>query len=180
MINFNCNIKVKHNFKNINTITQKLPQIAKEITEDVLKNIRGYAIKLEKGHNEEGILVEMVDMSTKEVKGRVYADPSKFMSNGVSYLFFEYFGTGANAEMEHVGKSRHFIESGYTEWFIPVSKVEKALGYPIVNIQGVDFYIAHGMKANHFMGDAGFQSRDENVDIAKKKIEAMLKEVCRQ
>lgn len=175
-----CNIKVKHNFKNINAITQKLPQIAKEITEDVLKNIRGYAVRLEKGHNEEGILVEMVDMSTKEVKGRVYADPSKFMSNGVSYLFFEYFGTGANAEMEHVGKSRHFIESSYTEWFIPVSKVEKALGYPIVNIQGVDFYIAHGMKANHFMGDAGFQSRDENVDIAKKKIEAMLKEVCRQ
>ena len=180
MINFNCNIKVKHNFKNIDAIIQKLPQTAKIITEDVLKNIRGYAIRLEKGNNEEGILVEMIDMSTKEVKGKVYADPSKFMSNGVSYLFFEYFGTGANAEKEHVGKSKHFIESGYTEWFIPVSKVEKALGYPIVNIQGVDFYIAHGMKANHFMGDAGFQSRDENVDIAKKKIEAMLKEVCRQ
>ena len=31
-----CNIKVKHNFKNINAITQKLPQIAKEITYDVL------------------------------------------------------------------------------------------------------------------------------------------------
>ena len=75
----------------------------------------------------------MIDMSTKEVKGRVFADPSKFMSNGVSYLFFEYFGTGANAEMEHVGKSKHFIESGYTEWFIPVSKVEKALGTGLSN-----------------------------------------------
>lgn len=53
MINFNCNIKVKHNFKNINAIVQKLPQTAKIITEDVLKNIRGYAIKLEKEHNEE-------------------------------------------------------------------------------------------------------------------------------
>lgn len=53
MINFNCNIKVKHNFKNINAIMQKLPQTAKVITEDVLKNIRGYAIRLEKGHNEE-------------------------------------------------------------------------------------------------------------------------------
>lgn len=63
-----CDIKVKHNFKNIKAITQKLPQIAKEITEDVLNNIRGYAIRLEKGHNEEGILVEMIDMSTKEVK----------------------------------------------------------------------------------------------------------------
>ena len=43
MINFNCNIKVKHNFKNINAIMQKLPQTAKAITEDVLKNIRDYA-----------------------------------------------------------------------------------------------------------------------------------------
>jgi hypothetical protein len=68
MINFNCNIKVKHNFKNIDAIIQKLPQTAKIITEDVLKNIRGYAIRLEKGHKEEGILVEMIDMSTKEVK----------------------------------------------------------------------------------------------------------------
>lgn len=179
MINFNCNIKVKHNFKNIDAIVKKLPQTAKIITEDVLKNIRGYAIRLEKGHNEEGILVEMIDMSTKEVKGKVYADPSKFMSNGVSYLFFEYFGTGANAEMEHVGKSKHFLESGYTEWFIPVSKVEKALPYPVVNIQGMDFYIAHGMKANHFIADAGFKSRNENAEIVKKKLEEMLKEVCK-
>ena len=94
MINFDCKIKVKHNFKNISAIARKLPQMAKEITEDVLNNIRGYAIRLERGHNEDGILVEMIDMSTKEVKGRVYADPSKFMTeNGQSYLWFEYFGT---------------------------------------------------------------------------------------
>lgn len=68
MIKFNCNIKVKHNFKNIDTIIQKLPQTAQMITENVLKNIRGYAIRLEKGHTEDGILVEMIDMSTKEVK----------------------------------------------------------------------------------------------------------------
>ncbi len=47
-INFNCKMKVKHNFKNINSIVQKLPQVANEFTEDILKNIRGYAIKLEK------------------------------------------------------------------------------------------------------------------------------------
>lgn len=48
MISFNCNFKVKHNFKNIDTIIQRLPKTAQMITEDVLKNIRGYAIKLEK------------------------------------------------------------------------------------------------------------------------------------
>ncbi len=177
MINFNCNFKVKHNFKNINAITQKLPQTAKLITEDVLKNIRGYAIRLEKGHNENGILVEMIDMSTKEVKGRVYADPSKFMTeNGQSYLWFEYFGTGQYAEKEHIGRTKHFIESGYTEWYIPVNKVGRSLSYPIVTINKQQFYVAVGSKANHFISDAEFESRNENSEIARKRLNEMLKE----
>lgn len=180
MISFNCNFKVKHNFKNINAIKQKLPQTAKIITEDVLKNIRGYAIRLEKGHKEDGILVEMVDMSTKEVKGRVYADPSKFMTeNGQSYLWFEYFGTGQFAEQEHIGKTKHFIESGYTEWYIPVNKVGRSLSYPIVTINKQQFYVAVGSKANHFIGDAEFESRNENTEIAKKRLDEMLKECCK-
>lgn len=177
MISFNCNFKVKHNFKNVNAITQKLPQTAKLITEDVLKNIRGYAIRLEKGHNENGILVEMIDMSTKEVKGRVYADPSKFMTeNGQSYLWFEYFGTGQYAEQEHIGKTKHFIESGYTEWYIPVNKVGRSLSYPIVTINKQQFYVAVGSKANRFISDAEFESRNENSEIARKRLNEMLKE----
>lgn len=180
MINFNCNIKVKHNFKNINAIIQKLPQTVKIATEEVLKNIRGYAIRLEKGHNEDGILVEIIDMSTKEVKGKVYADPSKFMTeNGQSYLWFEYFGTGQYAEQEHIGKTKHFIESGYTEWYIPVNKVGKSLSYPIVTIKGEQFYVAVGSKANHFLSDSEFKSRNENVEIVKKKLDEMLKEICK-
>ncbi len=180
MINFDCKIKVKHNFKNIDNIMKKLPQIAKESTEDILKNIRGYAVRLEKGHKDEGILVEMIDMSTKKVKGRVYADPSKFMTeNGQSYLWFEYFGTGQYAEQEHIGKTKHFIESGYTEWFIPVNKVGRTLNYPIVTIGDGQFYVAVGSKANHFMSDAEFKSRNENAEIAKKKLKEMLEECCK-
>lgn len=146
-----CNIKIKHNFKNINAIIQKLPQTSKIITEDILKNIQGYAVKLEKSHKEDGIIVEMIDMSTKEVKGRVYADPSKFMTeNGQSYLWFEYFGTGQWAEQEHIGKTKHFIESGYTEWYIPISKVGRTLNYPIVTISGKQFYVAVRSKSKSF------------------------------
>lgn len=146
-----CEIKIKHNFKNINAIIQKLPQTAKIITEDILKNIQGYAVKLEKGHKEDGIIVEMIDMSTKEVKGRVYADPSKFMTeNGQSYLWFEYFGTGQWAEQEHIGKTKHFIESGYTEWYIPINKVGRTLNYPIVTISGKQFYVAVRSKSKSF------------------------------
>ena len=146
-----CDIKIKHNFKNINAIIQKLPQTAKIITEDILKNIQGYAVKLEKGHKEDGIIVEMIDISTKEVKGRVYADPSKFMTeNGQSYLWFEYFGTGQWAEQEHIGKTKHFIESGYTEWYIPINKVGRTLNYPIVTISGKQFYVAVRSKSKSF------------------------------
>lgn len=174
-----CKVKSKYNFKKLDTIMKKLPQTINESIEDILKNIRGYAIRLEKGHNSEGILCEMIDMSNKEVKGRVYADPSKFISNGQSYLWFEYFGTGQHAEQNHIGKTQHFIESGYTEWFIPVNKVERSLNYPIITIGNNQFYVAKGSKANHFLGDAEFKSRNENVEITKKKLEIMLREVCK-
>ena len=59
MISFNCNFKVKHNFKNINAIIHKLPQFTKESVEEVLKNVRGYAIKLERGHNEERYIMRV-------------------------------------------------------------------------------------------------------------------------
>lgn len=122
----------------------------------------------------------MIDMSTKEVKGRVYADPSKFITeNGQSYLWFEYFGTGEYAEQEHIGKSKHFIESGYTEWYIPVHKVGRTLSYPIIIIKGQQFYVAVGEKANHFLTDAEFECRNENKDIIIRKLNEFLKEVCK-
>ena len=48
MINFNCNIKVKNNFKNINAIIQKLPQTVKIATEDILKNYEQMCNKIRK------------------------------------------------------------------------------------------------------------------------------------
>ena len=168
-------LKPKYNLKRIDELIKKLKGDIG--IEDVLKNMRGYAIKLERGHNEEGILVEIVN-AQGESKGRLYADPSQFMSNGVSYLFFEYYGTGEKAELPHVGKTKHFIESGYTQWFIPVNKVEKPLKYPIVTIQGYDFYVAHGVAGNHFLEDAEFWSRKENKEIVVNKIEEIIREVC--
>ena len=135
---------------------------------------------MKSGHKDDGVLIEMIDMSTRKVKGRVYADPSKFLTeNGRSYLWFEYFGTGEYAEQNHIGKTKHFIDTGYTEWYIPVKKVAKSLNYPIVTINKSQFYVAVGSKANHFLSDAEFKSRNDNIEIVKKKIDAMLKEVCK-
>ena len=113
-----------------------------------------------------------------KVKGRVYADPEQFKASDISYLYFEYFGTGQYAEMEHVGTSKHFIESGFTEWFIPVEKAP-ALRYPVININGVDFYLAHGVKSNHFLTNAEFETREENKQLIVDKLNTMFEEVCR-
>lgn len=70
--------------------------------------------------------------------------------NGQSYLWFEYFGTGQYAEQEHIGKTKHFIESGYTEWYIPIDKVGRTLNYPIITISGKQFYVAVRNKSKSF------------------------------
>ena len=64
----NCEVKAKYNYKRIENIIRNLPQFSTDCIEDILKNIQGYAIRLEKGHKEEGIIVEMVDTSNMEVK----------------------------------------------------------------------------------------------------------------
>lgn len=173
-IKLNCNVKVKHDFNKINKIIQQFPKNIEQSIEDVLKNIKGYAIKLEKGHHEDGIIVEMIDTSTMNVKGRIYTDKEK-----MPFAMFEHFGTGQFAEMEHIGNTKYFIQSGYTQWLIPVNKVERVLHYPIVTINDTQFYIAHGVPSNHFMTDAEFKSREKNKEIVIKKINEMLKEVTK-
>lgn len=92
-IKIKCKIKVKHNFKNFAKIEKELPQAVVNGIEKVLKNLHTEAIKLEKGQNGEGIIIDRVDLNNNTIKSRIYADPNKFMSNGQSYLWFEYFGT---------------------------------------------------------------------------------------
>lgn len=174
-----CKVKVKHGFKKIDKLVKELPKAVKTGIEEVLKNIQCEAIRIERGHNQEGIIVDRVELSTGEIKDRVYADPTKFMSNGKSYLWFEYFGTGEFAEKEHIGKTPYFKESGYTEWLIPVNKVVRNLNYPIVTYGEDQFYLAHGAKPNHFLQKAEFNKRQENIEVFNKNIEEMLKEVCK-
>ncbi|MDO4282349.1 MAG: hypothetical protein Q4D02_01820 [Clostridia bacterium] len=175
-----CKIKVKHNYKGIESICDNLPKVVEQGVEEILKNIQGYAIRLEKGHNTTGILVEMIETSTGKVKGKVYADPEKFMTDdNISYLWFEYFGTGEFAEKEHIGVTKHFKESGYVEWYIPKNKVKRSLSYPIKVINGQEFYIASGAEPNHFLTDAEFKTRDDNLDVIQEKLYNMIKEACK-
>jgi len=174
MVKISCKVKAKYDYKRIEKLQKGLPKAIKDSVEDILNNIRGCAIRLEKGHHNDGILCELVDLSNNKVKGKVYADVRAF-----PFFMFEHYGTGAFAEMEHIGKTEHFIKSGYVEWFIPVAIAPKPLPYPIVTINEAQFYIAHGVRANHFMTDSEFETRDSNVEIVEKNIYKLLEEVCK-
>ena len=175
MVKVKCKINGLNRLdKKINTIIKKLPQTTEQSVEEILKKMRICAIRLEKGHHDDGILAELVDVSNNEVRGRVYADIKAF-----PFFMFEHYGTGQYAEMNHIGKTKHFIESGFTEWFIPVSVAPKKLPYPIITINDMQFYIAHGVKANHFITDAEFETRDSNIETVERNIYKLLEEVCK-
>lgn len=158
----------------LNDIVRRLPSVVEKSIEQVLKETCEYAIRLRRGNKNDGILFEMVNTETKEIKGRIYTDQETF-----SYSWFEHFGTGEYAELEHIGQSKHFIESGYEEWFIPVNRVNRSLLYPIITINGNQFYLAHGVKANPFLQRASFEMRDTNLDTIQQGILNMFKEVCK-
>lgn len=160
--------------KKFNQIVKNLPNVIEESIEKILKNTCEYAIRLRRGNKNDGILFEMIETSNGKIKGRVYTDQEKF-----PYSWFEHFGTGQYAEQPHVGTSKHFIESGYEEWFIPVNKVNRDLPYKIVTIKGNQFYIAHGVQANPFLQKAEFELRDTNLDVIQSSIYKMLQEVCK-
>lgn len=175
MVKIKCKIKGLDSLdKKLNTIIKKLPQTIEKSVEEILKEIQVCAIRLEKGNHDNGILCESVDVANNKIKGKVYADVKAF-----PFFMFEHYGTGQYAEMEHIGKTKHFIESGYTEWFIPVSVAPRELPYPIVTINDMQFYIAHGVKANHFMTNAEFETRDNNIETVQRNIYKLLKEVCK-
>lgn len=158
----------------LKSIAERLPATVEKSIEQVIKETCQYAIRLRRGNKSDGILFELVNTDTREIKGRIYTDQESF-----SYSWFEHFGTGEYAELEHIGHSKHFIETGYEEWFIPVNRVNRSLSYPIITIYGNQFYVAHGVKANPFLQRAEFEMRDNNIDIIQKGILNMFKEVCK-
>ena len=160
--------------KKLKTISEKLVESATEGVKKASENTGNYAIRLRRGNKNDGIEVEMVNMENGKVKTRIHTNQDLF-----PYSWFEHYGTGRFAELEHVGTTKHFLETNYEQWFIPVSKVDRALNYPIIEIQGAKFYLAHGVKPNPFLQKAEFEKRMENLEEVKKEIKGMLEEVCR-
>lgn len=168
-----CEVKVKHNYKNIKAIIDKLPQTIEKGIENSIKGTAEYAIRL-LGTDNNGIVCEMINTETSEIKGRIYTDQNK-----MPWSWFREYGTGTYAQMPHIGNTKHFLETGFEEWYIPVNKVENSLNYPIKIIDGKQFYVAHSVQAKPFMRPAGFERREQNIQDVQREICKMLEQICK-
>lgn len=107
-IKITCKIKGLDKLeKKTNKIIKELPQKVEESIEDVLKNIQTYAIRL-LGTDNNGIVCEIVNTSTKEISGHIFTDQNK-----MPWSWFREFGTGIYAEQPHIGTTKHFLESRF-------------------------------------------------------------------
>lgn len=75
-ISFKCDIKGLDELdKKMKKIIKEIPKRTGEGLKDLLKNIQGCAIRIERGHNENGILIEMIETSTMEIKRKSFCKP---------------------------------------------------------------------------------------------------------
>lgn len=175
-------IEISWNEKNLNSfynkmekIIQKIPEKAKEGVENSLRGIQSSALRFLSSNNQELIQVELVDLENMQVKGKVVTN-TKGIDNQ-PWAGFREFGTGKHAELEHIGRTKTFIESGYEYWLIPVEKVSRPLNYPIKMYGNKRFYIAHGSEPKPFMRPAAVQGRDISTEEIQKSIYELFKEV---
>lgn len=62
---------------------------------------------------------------------------------------FAEYGTGIYSEKGHIGSTTTFIESGFNKWYVPVNEVKHNVNYPVIQIDGEDYYIARPQVAQH-------------------------------
>lgn len=176
-------IKVEWNKENLKSfekkmeaIINKLPEATKYGVEDSLKNTQEKALKNKRGNKDEKMIpIELLDFDKGKVVGRVYTNKDLF-----SYAPFLEFGTGTEAELPHIGKTKTFIQSGFRYWYLPVEKVDRQFSPErIVVIGGQQFYLMFATRPYPFMRPASFSSRQENADMLNERIGKLLMEVLK-
>lgn len=175
-------IEIAWNEKNLNSFYNKMEKIIKEIPnktkegiESSLKGVQASALRFLGSKNQEIIQVELVNLENMQVTGRIITN-TKGLDNQ-PWAGFREFGTGRHAELEHIGKTETFINSGYEYWLIPVEKVARPLNYPIKMYGNKRFYVAHGSEPKPFMRPAAMQGRDISTEEIQKSIYELFKEV---
>lgn len=171
-------IQIKWNESKLNSFYKKMGNMSETIKKGAiqginkaLKETQELALQMKRGSNK-GIEIQLVDLNTNEIKGRVYTDSKTY-----PYLVYLEFGTGIYADSEGGGSRAKQIP-----WYVHVSMADLSkYHYPIYTspITGEQFYVVHGMHPHPYMRPTAFQMHDKNVQTVAKEIKEMIKEAVK-
>lgn len=77
--------------------------------------------------------------------------------NGTFYSLIIEYGSGTHAELEHIGTSPKFQESGFEYWYVPEEVAPKIANYSykkIITKNGETLYMVFGQNPKHIYTDA--------------------------
>lgn len=171
-------IQIKWNESKLNSFYKKMDNVASNIAKSAIKGVnqaleetQKFALQLKRG-SDKGVLIELVNTETNEIKGRVYTDSKNF-----PYLTYLEFGTGIYADPEGGGSRAKQIP-----WYVHISMADLSkYHYPVYTspITGEKFYVVHGMHPHPYMRPTAFQMRDKNIETVAKAIQEMIKEAVK-
>ena len=165
--------------KGLNSLEKKLNRIANNLEKNTIaamekaaKDGQKVAFENKIGSKDEKMIPYEVNSDKKYVTARLHTDKKSF-----SHALFLEYGTGTEAEMEHIGTTKTFLKSGYQYWYLPVEKAPRDFGTPIM-INGKEFFIMFPQSPKPFMRPTAFYLRDNaKVILAKELKERIDKDV---
>lgn len=158
--------------KKINKLCNDIPKAVEEGLKNGLEGVKELAYTYKRG-TKEGIMIAVSKENSKEILGRIYTDKTI-----MPYALFLEYGTGIYAEMEHIGTTKTFIESGYRYWYLPVEKAQRDFGSSRkVTIGDSEFYIMYAQRPAPFMKPASFYGRTKLSSEIQKTLSKIMKEI---
>lgn len=158
--------------RKLNNIANNLEKNTLEAMNKVLKDGQKVAFDNKIGTKDESMIPYEATSDKTYVTGRLHTDKKKF-----SHALFLEYGTGTEAEMEHIGTTKTFLKSGYQYWYLPVEKAPRDFGTPIM-INGKEFFVMYPQSPKPFMRPTAFYLRDNaKIILAKELKERIDKEL---
>lgn len=167
-----CEIKAKHNWSKLEQIVSQLSASAEQGIKTALTETQEEAIKAKNN-----VILYPGEIADSEIKVQIIGDglQGRAYTDGERVLFVE-FGTGTEAEMPHIGKTKTFLESKYSFWLLPVEKAPMDFGSDRrVVIGNAEFYLMFPTSPKPFFRTAAFNRRDLNVQAVEKAISELLR-----
>lgn len=167
---------LKRFYTKMDKLIKGLPKTTETGVKSALESTHKLALQLKpQGKSNAGILIQLLDTQDNIIKGRVYTDVKNF-----PYLVYLEFGTGIHADPEGGGSRAKKIP-----WYVHTSMADLSMyNYKVVtftdeNGKEEKFYKIYGMKSHPYMRPAGFQNRDNNIELVEKSISEMIRKVIK-